>query len=451
MKRLLAALLGAVLFAPAGRAQEKPTQIVRDLSRPTAGSATVFYGNQSGDGQFGGGFTGGKGGGFTGGKAGGKGGGFGGGMGGGKPGPLTPECPVPWYVRSEQLQGGRQEGVHVIYLNNGKLTIAIVPTRGMGILDVSHTFVEVDEQKARRRIGWQSPVKEIVNPAFMNLGARGGLGWLEGFNEFMCRCGLENVGQPGKDEIVTNTGAKAEVDLTLHGKIANIPARQVELVVDPQPPYRIRMFGPKLDLFTEISTEPGSMEFRIEDKVVNAGSQPQEFQMVYHTNIGKPLLEDGARFLAPVTRVTPVNAHSAKDAKNLGEVAGPTPGIIEQAYFMHPIADKEGKAMALIHNKAQDYGMSMRWPVKQLPYLTLWKNTAAVEDGYVIGIEPGTSFPNMRKVERKAGRVPTLAGGASHTMTIDFGVHVGAAALEPVLNRIDAMQRGQKTVIDEAP
>jgi hypothetical protein len=193
------------------------------------------------------------------------------------------------------------------------------------------------------------------------------------------------------------------------------------------------------------------MEFRIEDKVVNNSSQPQEFQMLYHTNIGNPLLGDGARFLAPIKQITPVNAHSARDVKAFGEVAGPTPGIIEQAYFMHPIAGKDGNTIALIHNKAQDYGMSLRWSTKQLPYLTLWKNTAAVEDGYVIGIEPGTSFPNMRKVERKMGRVPKLEGGASHTMTIDFGVHVGAASLEPVLNRIDALQKGQAPVIDEAP
>jgi hypothetical protein len=369
---------------------------------------------------------------------------------------LTPGCKIPWKVGVRNLVGGRQTGAQIIRLDNGKLNITIIPTRGMGILDVTYPVADGKS----RRLGWDSPVQEIVSPAFMNLGARGGLGWLEGFNELMCRCGLENIGQPGKDEIITNTGAKAEVDLTLHGKIANIPARRVELVIDEKPPYRIRvrgqvdermMFGPKLELHTEISTEAGSMEFRIEDKVVNAGSQPQEFQMLYHTNIGKPLLGEGARFLAPIKQVTPVNAHSAKDVKAFGDIAGPTPGIIEQAYFMDPLADKDGNAVALVHDRAKEHGMSMRWPVKQLPYLTLWKNTAAVEDGYVIGIEPGTSYPNMRKVERKAGRVPQLDGGKSHTMTIDFAVHVGAKELRPTLERIEALQKTQSVMIGEAP
>jgi hypothetical protein len=372
---------------------------------------------------------------------------------------MTPDCPVPWSVMNHGLHGGREHGVQLLELNNGKLRITIVPTRGMGILEVTYPLAGKESQ-GRGRLGWQSPVTEIVSPAFINLTVRGGLGWLEGFNEFMCRCGMENIGQPGKDEIVTNTGAKAEVDLTLHGKVANLPARNVELIVDKQPPFRIRiraqveermMFGTNLELQTEISTEPGSMEFRIEDRVVNKGSQAQEFQMLYHTNIGKPLLDGGSRFLAPVKRVTPVNAHSAKDAKTVGDIAGPTPGIIEQAYFLVPIAGNDGNSLALVHNKAKDQGLSMRWSVKQLPYLTLWKNTAAVEDGYVIGVEPGTSFPNTRRLERKAGRVPTLAGGRSHMMAIDFAVHLGAGELELVESRIDALQKKEPAIIDPAP
>jgi hypothetical protein len=438
LHRCFIALLAAALSAAVSCGQEKPAQIVRDLTRPQDGAAatSTYYGNQPPRKGFGPDGRDGRG------------------------SPLTPDCPISWSVRSTHLQGGRQEGVQVVYLNNGKLTIAIVPTRGMGILDVSYDTVDKNDQIIRNRIGWQSPVEEIVNPAFINLNARGGLGWLEGFGEFMCRCGLENVGQAGQDEIVTNTGAKAEVNLTLHGKIANIPARKVALVVDKQAPFRIRiqgrisermMFGTNLDLYTEISTEPGSMEFRIEDKVVNNSSQPQEFQVLYHTNVGKPLLEEGARFVAPIKQVTPVNAHSAKDVKGFGDVAGPTAGIIEQAYFMHPLAGKDGNTLALVHNKARDRGLSMRWSIKQLPYLTLWKNTAAVEDGYVIGVEPGTSFPNMRRLERKMGRVPKLAGRASHTMTIDFGIHEGVAALEPVFNRIDMLQKQQTPVIGEAP
>src|SRR4051794_36173212 len=89
---------------------------------------------------------------------------------------VTPGCPIEWAVHSNYLHNGRQKGVHLIYIDNGKLRIAVVPTRGMGILRVMHN--RSDDRGGLIALGWRSPVEEIVNPAFMNLTARGGLGWL---------------------------------------------------------------------------------------------------------------------------------------------------------------------------------------------------------------------------------------------------------------------------------
>ena len=217
-----------------------------------------------------------------------------------------------WSVRKTALHGGKQEGAELITIDNGKLRIALVPTRGMSILEV---------RSGDLRLGWDSPVKEVVHPQFVDLETRGGLGWLEGFNEAMVRCGLEFAGHPGRDEFVDNTGTKAEMDLTLHGKIGNIPASEVEVVVDRTPPYRIHVFGtiherafygPKLELRTEVSTIPGSDEFRIDDTVTNHGATPQEFQLIYHTNFGAPLLGKGATVVAAVERIAPMNDHAAR-------------------------------------------------------------------------------------------------------------------------------------------
>ena len=56
-------------------------------------------------------------------------------------------------------------------------------------------------------------------PKYINLEARGGLGWLEGFNEWLARCGLEWAGHPGPDRFINNVGEQAEMNLTLHGKV----------------------------------------------------------------------------------------------------------------------------------------------------------------------------------------------------------------------------------------
>jgi len=364
---------------------------------------------------------------------------------------VAPDCKVPWSVRLVTLHGGKQEGVDLVFLDNGAMTITVIPTRGMGILSV---------QAGDVRLGWDSPVQEVVHPKFIKLQDRGGLGWLEGFNEWLVRCGLESNGAPGTDRFVTKRGAEATMELTLHGRIANLPAQELDLIAEREPPYRLtlrgrvdeRMFhGPKLELYTELSTVPGSREFRIVDVVTNRAAEEQEFQMLYHINFGPPLLEEGSRFLAPLAQVTAANDQAAKDVTQFDRYSAPSRDFNEQVYCLRPRSDAEGNTLAMIHNKAGNRGASLRFSTHELPYLSLWKNTAAKEDGYVTGIEPGTNFPNHRRVERKFGRVPKLASGASRTMTLDFAVHVSADEVTAITDRIATIQGRQQFLIDERP
>ena len=285
---------------------------------------------------------------------------------------------VPWSVRKQTLRGGKQDGVELIVIDNGKLVITVVPTRGMGLLSVTSGDV---------RLGWDSPVKEVVHPRHVNLQSRGGLGWLEGFNEFLCRCGLESNGHPGTDKFVNNVGDEATMELTLHGKIANIPASEVEVVIDREAPHRIRVrgrvdermfYGPKLELWTEVSTEPGSAAFRVSDVVTNRGAAEQEFQMLYHANFGPPLLGEGSTFVGAVERVVPFNAHAAKGRETFARYAGPELGFVEQVYCLYPLAGTDGRTTAMLQNKAKDRAVSVAFSTKELPYLTLsWRAVRA--------------------------------------------------------------------------
>lgn len=357
-----------------------------------------------------------------------------------------------WSVRKITLRGGKQEGVDIVIIDNGKLKISVIPTRGMGIFSVT--------SGNDIRLGWDSPVKEVVHPQFMNLQSRGGLGWLEGFNEYLVRCGLESNGHPGTDKFVNNVGDEATMDLTLHGKIANIPASEVEVIVDSAPPYRIRLrgrvdermfYGPKLELQTEISTELGSTSFRIEDVVTNRGAQEQEFELLYHTNYGRPLLEEGSTLLAAASRVVPFNEHAAQGIAHYSEYAGPKLGFVEEVYCLYPIADKDGRTVIALQNKAQDKAISLAFSVKDLPYVTLWKNTNAEGEGYATGLEPGTNFPANRRIERARGRVPKLAAGESHKATIDFTIHTSTEETKQLQQQIATLQGDVKPTLDDKP
>ncbi len=356
-----------------------------------------------------------------------------------------------WSIHKYTLHGGKQEGVDVIAVNNGKLRFIVIPTRGMNVLRV---------ESGDLRLGWDSPVKEVVHPALINLQSRGGLGWLEGFNEWLVRCGLEWAGHPGKDKFINNTGAEAEMDLTLHGKLGNTPASEVEIIIEPGPPNTLRIrgrvdermfYGPKLESWTEISTEAGATSLRLRDEVTNFSAYEQEFELIYHANYGPPLLEAGARFAGAVKRITPFNAHAAKSTASFAEYAAPTKGFVEQVYMIEPFADAKNMTTVLLHNAAGDRAVTMRYDITQLPYFTLWKNTTAFEEGYVTGLEPGTSSPANRSLERKAGRVPKLQPNETRTFAIEVGLHTGKDEVARGAAAIKALQAGRQMQVNTTP
>ncbi|SUE06459.1 Uncharacterised protein [Pantoea agglomerans] len=132
----------------------------------------------------------------------------------------------PFSIEQKVLHGGKQEGSKILTIHSEDgLTITLSPTRGMNLLRV---------EGFGTRMGWDSPVKEVVNPAYINLESRNGLGWLDGFNEMMVRCGYEWTGHP-----VTDEGRI----YTLHGKAGNTPVSQLEVEVADAAPHEIRIRG----------------------------------------------------------------------------------------------------------------------------------------------------------------------------------------------------------------
>ena len=364
---------------------------------------------------------------------------------------ITPECPSAWTVQKYVLHGGKQEGVEIIEVDTGTLRFRVVPTRGMSV----HEVVMGDI-----RLGWDSPVKGLVHPHYVNLESRNGLGWLYGFNEWMVRCGLEFFGGPGVDEFVDYQGNKSTMNLTLHGLIGNQPASEVEILIEEEAPYRIRirgrvdeacLHGPKLEIWTEISIVPGSAEFQIADTITNRSATEQEFGILYHGNYGPPILEKGSKFIAPAKQVTPINDHAATDVNRYDVYRAPTPDFAEQAYCLEMWADENNRTKLMLQNATHDKAIAFAYSIKELPYVTQWKNPVALEDGYVTGLEPGTGFPRNRGVERPHGRVPNLAPHESRSFTMDFSILKGKEQVRAVHNEIQNIQNGRETRMEKQP
>ena len=349
----------------------------------------------------------------------------------------------PFSVTTKRLHGGRQEGVTLVEIDTGAMKITVVPTRGMNVLHAVAGDV---------RLGWDSPVKQVVNPAFIELNGRNGLGWLEGFNELVTRCGYEWVGHPGEDTDGTL--------LTLHGLAANTPATKVVLSVDEKPPYTIRLKGElkqqafkKVDFVidTELNTVPGATEFTVHDKLTNQGDYAKEYQALYHTNFCTPLLEKDAKFAAPVREVSPFNDYAKADLPTWQTYRAPTKDYDETVYNVFPYGDDDGNTLAVLHNAKGELGVSLAFNINQLPAFSLWKNTDTEGQGYVTGLEPGTSFSYNRRYQRDLKLVPTIGPKESREFMITYTLLSGKAKVDDALKRVETIQNGRETTVREEP
>jgi hypothetical protein len=350
--------------------------------------------------------------------------------------------PHTWSVRKTTLRGGLSDGVDAITVDTGQLSFNILPTRGMGLWRGNYRGLS---------LGWQSPVRGPVHPRFVAAAERGGLGWLRGFDEWLCRCGLVSYGPPGTD----NGGA-----LTLHGRIANLPAHQVQVQVDQEPPYTIlvsgqvaesELFGPNLLLTTTYTTQPGSNRVEIHDVVENRAAGAAEFQLLYHCNLGPPFLEAGSKVLFPIRELAPLTPRAAEDIDTYQTYLGPTPDYSEQVYVADVATDEAGQTLAALTNATADRAVVLRWSRKELPCFTVWKNTAPLADGYVTGLEPATGFPNFKTFERQQGRVPQLPSGGRWECTWSIEAHDTAADVKGVAEEVALLQARVAPSIHRAP
>ena len=356
-----------------------------------------------------------------------------------------------WHIEKRRLQGGLGDGVDIVEVDNGRLSFIVVPTRGMGVWkgNFNDCF-----------LGWNSPVKGLVHPHHVNLHSRGGLGWLDGFNEWVVRCGLESNGALGEDVIIDNMGNEKRVLLPLHGKIANIPASEVKAFARLESPFELgvkgvvyeqSMFGSNLKLSTTITTALGSNWIKISDVVKNLRGVPAEMQLLYHCNYGTPFLEKEARLVVPVRRGAPRDQRAAEGIGEFSSFGPPEPGFVEQTYFFELVGDGEGRTQVMLVNGSGEKATSVSFSLKQLACFTLWKNTASLEDGYVVGLEPATNFPNQRRFERKQGRVVNLKPGEEYVAEIKFAVHIGEQEVRNIENRIKKLQDQVKPKIFSNP
>ena len=200
------------------------------------------------------------------------------------------------------INGGKADGVRAVDMKNGGgLELTVLPNRVLGIAYFSYKGLNFSYISSTG----------IVAPQYFSEAEHGF--YRNFYGGFLTTCGLANVGTACDDN-----GEK----LGDHGLISNIPAEEVYAGVDytdGTPVIKVkgrmreaRFFGENIALDREIFMRYGENKFFIVDTVENNGFRVEPFMILYHFNLGYPLLSDGSYLIAPSESVTPRDKEAEK-------------------------------------------------------------------------------------------------------------------------------------------
>ncbi len=259
-------------------------------------------------------------------------------------------------------------------------------------------------------LAWRSPAGD-VHPAFYE---PQGLGWLRSFpGGLLTTCGLDQFGSPAQD---------GGAEFGLHGRISNQPASQVNYrTFWDNNDYKLEITGEvrQAALFCEnlvlrrrISTSLGSNHIRIEDTVTNEGFEPAPQMLLYHFNLGFPLVSEDSRLQLLSEETLPRDAIAQSGLADWDRFQSPTPGYQEQVFIHRPVATEDGMTTVELRNSQMGFGLRWIYKTAELPYLMEWKMMGA--GAYVVGIEPANcNGLGGRAATREKGVLPQLLPGES--------------------------------------
>ncbi len=205
-----------------------------------------------------------------------------------------------------------------------------------------------------------------------------------------------------------------------------------------------------LHLHRRIEADLGGDTIRLTDRVVNAGFQPTPHMFFYHVNIGHPVIDEGARYVAPLRDVIWASHADSYRAQGVGYRSLPAPqmGFAEQVWEHDMAADAAGEVPVAVINDRIGLGIEMTTRKDQLPCAYQWQNFQAGH--YVMGIEPSTHHVLGNNAARARGEMIWLEAGEGRDYAATFRVLDGAEAIAAAQARIRAVH-GQPDTDFPAP
>ncbi|WP_425148637.1 DUF4432 family protein [Deinococcus sp.] len=306
-------------------------------------------------------------------------------------------------LRRVRRMEGVEDGLDVIELRSGGgLELDLLASRG---LDLGAAYFH------SRPLSWLSAA------GFSHPGLRE---WLpDGFERafgggLMTTCGLSNVGAAGQvDGVVYAQHGRASAtpayDLSTSGEwvgddhLLTVRGKTREAV----------LYGDCFEKTRTIRAALGQNRVQIEDVIVNVGARPAALLLLYHFNLGWPLVRPETRVQFPSTGQRVVFG----EAGDWQGVLPPDPQYAARVTEHDLAPDADGWVRLSVQSPTTSFNLAYQG---HLPRFSQWQQFGSGD--YVLGLEPGNVGVLGRAAEAAAGPLDFLQPGETRTIRLQVSV-----------------------------
>lgn len=308
------------------------------------------------------------------------------------------------YVRKVTYEEGAASGLRAYQVKAGPLSFVAAQDKCLDITELSYKGVNMNF---------------LSKPGLMNHQRFDSSGY-EAQRSIMggmfFTCGASNVGKPDLEP---------GNPLPMHGYLRSTPAEQVcaeafwendEYIIRISGQMRqAALFGENIVLNRTIEAKLGSSEIHIHDTYENQGFATEPLMLLYHCNVGYPLLDEESVIEIPAVK-TVLKGEEGQTSLPYDRSSAPVELLPEQVFYHDLTYDAEGKASVRVKNPKLGLGICVEFYKEQLPNFTQWKSMAAGD--YVVGLEPCNCHVDGQKWERDNNTLAVIRPGEIKTVDL---------------------------------
>ena len=336
-------------------------------------------------------------------------------------------------IKQYELTDGKAKGVAAVDIKTGSgLSFTVLPGRGMDIAWTEYRGIPISYIS---KTG-------VVSPSYYE---ENGVGFLRNFFAGMLTtCGLSNVGWPC-EEIDPFLG---KISYGIHDRISNTVADHIcvseewendNYVMSVSGKVRESMLHMEnLLLSRKISTTMGESSFTINDIIENCGFSPQPLMILYHINVGYPIVDAGSRFVCNSNSIFGLNNAAKENIETYGSINEPIPKFMERVYSHDLKKDSNADTYVAIVNDKLELGLYVRFNKDQLPAFIQWKQLGEAE--YVIGLEPANNVPSSRIEHKNNNTLQYLNPGEKKHIDVEIGILKNKSEIYDMVNLIEHLE-----------